>query len=541
MKKQLILKHWYLLIIPSLFVFLAAFFHANYGTFYQNSTDPEYTLLYNGIVVSTGSFAINFIHHPATPTIFIAGLSSLLLRPFAEYSPFVIDFIKRPEFYLTAANLMQLLIIGAASFLAALKVRSSSRKIIYSFFLLLGLFSHHHLLSIASRFLAETTLIIPLVLLVALISSYIFEEGNQAVEKKLRWQIPLLIGFGIACKLSFAPFILVPYVLLVNSWRNFWVVSRNTFLAILLLAYPLFTNFEESFKWISNMLTHSGMHGSGQAGLIKLTDIPTNALTLFQDFPLYWMLFGLNCLLLIYLIAKPAASATVKRLRRSLLSIVLAMLLLLFLTLKHFALHYFMPFYVFSALWFIFPYVFWNELHGSKKKVLNLACVLIGVFMISSTSIASRNHFKTQQTVAEKRAMEAKTINALLDQDQGFSLIVDAPYWGTPFPAYAHAFGFMHSYRRKTYFKKQLREEFPNFYLHVGWTEKFNHWDNFVEINRLFNKSKQLYVYTGPETKGWPSIKQRILAFQAEGKKLEEIELWKNEEGAKLIKWEVKP
>jgi hypothetical protein len=115
LNQKAILSHWYFILIPLLFIFLGVYAHGQWGESYQNATDPEYTLLYNGIIVSTGSFAINFIHHPATPTIFIAGLSSLLIRPFAEHSPFVLDFIKRAEYYLAAANLLQLCFIALAA------------------------------------------------------------------------------------------------------------------------------------------------------------------------------------------------------------------------------------------------------------------------------------------------------------------------------------------------------------------------------------------------------------------------------------------
>lgn len=528
------------IVFPSvclLFVGLGACLHHLYGDFYQNATDPEYTLLYNGIIVSTGSFAINFIHHPATPTIFIAGLSSLLIRPFAEHSPFVLDFIKRPETYLAAANFLQLLLIGLSAFWAAKKGRQLSKNSFIGILLLLGLFSHYHLLEITARFLPEASLLIPILLSLTLMLRFLYLGENEEQIKKLRWQFPMVVAFGIGCKLSFAPFLLLPILLFVNSWRHFWLIFRNTALFSLLFAYPLFTNYSESFGWIGEMISHSGLHGSGESTFINWSQIPQHVNLLWHDFPAFWVLVLLNSGLVIYLYASRGLSPFEKRLRKVLLAVLLCLSLLIFLVLKHFALHYFMPFYLLSGAWLLFPYLYFSGKANISKKVVQAIVLVAALGLIVNTVYEGKKALQLHRQVAIQRAEKAEMLTKLISEEKA-ALIVDAPSWGTPFPEYAHAFGFMHTYRRKTYFKDQLREEYPNFYLHVGWTEKFNHWDQFVDFSFIFSKSKVVYLYSGRTTKGMVSILERLEKYRRSGKQIQEQVLWEGQENSQLIRLE---
>jgi hypothetical protein len=374
----------------------------------------------------------------------------------------------------------------------------------------------------------------------SLIVRYLYKGEREEELNRMRWQFPLLVGFGIACKLSFAPFFLIPLILLVKNGRDLWILIRNTFLSTLLFAYPLFTNYKESFKWIKNMAEHSGMHGSGEENVIDWSQIPLNAKALWLDFPAFWVLASLNVLFLAYLYLKPTDSEFHKRLRRSLLATLICLIGLVLLVLKHFALHYFMPFYALTALWLLFPYIFLLQKKATTNQWQSITAFSLIAALYFSTLWDGKMAIDSQQSTAIKRAKEAEAIKKLIKEEEA-ALIVDAPFWGTPFPAYAHAFGFMHSYRRKTYFKEALRKEFPNFYLHVGWTNKFNHWDRFVGLDVIFNKSKQVYVYTGPNTKGLSVMKQRLQAYEVNGKQVEEKTLWQSQDGAKLIKWERKP
>ncbi|MEQ8908685.1 MAG: hypothetical protein RIC95_05805 [Vicingaceae bacterium] len=526
-----------LIVLTLLFAAVVRFLHLHWGNFYQLSVDPEYTLLYNGIVVSTGSFAINFIDHPATPSIFISGLSSLFVRLFSAEGSFVHDFISRPESYLQASQLFQLLLITFSCIYSGYKIRVYSQRKWMTYLPIVGLMSHYHLLEISIRFIPETTLLIPLFLMMALMIRFLYSGDQEKVQSKLLWQFPLLIGFGIACKLSFAPLFVLPLVILAGNKRKLWLLVRNTFLFTLLFAYPLFTNFTASSRWITKMLSHSGKHGSGESGFMAFDRIPMHAKSLFLDNPIFWILILLNLIVLVHLYLKPQTSILVKRVRRLMLGFLLSLLFLTLLILKHFALHYMMPFYVLSAMLLVFPLLHLQvELNFSYKKqspILGGIALLLIVF----TTLGTRQLWHEHEQWKNFQKQKQNEIQSLV-KDEKAGLVIDAPHWGSPFPEYAHAFGFMHTYKRKTYFKEALRKKYPNFYLNVGWMPEFNHWDQFVDFDHIFSRSKVVYLYSGRGANGMPSILERLKAYRASSSPILQEVLWERQENAQLIRLE---
>lgn len=508
-----------------------------WGNFYQLSVDPEYTLLYNGIIVSTGSFAINFIDHPATPTIFISGISSLLVRLFTAEGSYVQDFLRRPETYLHASQAFQLLLTLFCCLYASIKIEKFSNRKWLSFIPIVGLFSHYHLVEISIRFLPETTILLPLLLLMALLIQYIYHGEKIEVQKKLSWQIPLLVAFGIACKLSFAPFILLPISLFSKNKHMLLKTLRNTFLFSLLFAYPLFTNFSHASQWIGNMLSHSGKHGAGENNFIAFEKLPLNFKELLADNPFFWFLLLSNAFILIHLYFMPYASQMVKRSRQVLIGLLLSTGFLVILILKHFALHYLMPFYVLSGLLLAFLLLYFQLIFNYSYKyqaaiLAGTSALLLGLnFAQSKSFITDHEHWKTQQIIKQKEVLaKLNDVNA--------PLIIDAPHWGSPFPAYAHAFGFMHTYKRKTYFKKELREKYPKAYINVGWMPEFNHWDQFVDFDHIFSQSKVVFLYSEGISRQLSSIISRLDTFKNKGHSIQQKQVWKNEDGSQLIRLE---
>ena len=523
-------KYGLLLLIPLIYWIVSFALHLNWGSFYQNTVDPEYTLIYNGVIVSSGSFAINFIHHPATPTIFIAGLSSLICRVFSAHSSFVQDFITEPEKYIHAAQLLQLSIIALFCFGFAKKLKDENVWKPSSWIVLLSLLSHQSLIEISARFLPETTLIIPLFTIMVLIIRYIeFGEQNH---KQFLWQFPLWIGFAIACKIHFAPLILIPFVLLANSKKSFWLLSRNTFLAVLVFAYPLFTNLSASFTWFSNMASHTGKHGQGDSGIISTENFSQHLSLLIEHHPVFWILLILNVFLLVHLVTKTNLSAKILKLRKSLFSVCLVFSIILALVLKHFALHYFIPLYIWIGILIYFPSYYLSSQWKSIQKKVMIALTAFVVILILFNIQESRQVYEERQVLLKERNEIKTNIDQIVPQ--GAALIVNAPHWGTPFPAYAHSFGFMHTYKRKTYFKQALKQAYPHFYLQVGWMPEYNHWDEFISLEEILKKEKKVFFYNQLETAEPRKLQNQIEALKAKGINIVFQKLWQSDQKVEL-------
>lgn len=534
-KKQLGLAS----LISLAFIAITCLFHFNIGDFYQLSVDPEYLILYNSVLVGKGTLAINFIDHPATPLIYISGIAVWVFYLFTGELSYIQDFIQNPEQYLHAASIFNCILIALVSLYASKKVFQYTSSFLLAIVLQLTLFTNSSLLEISSRLIPESTMLIPVFLMCALALKYIYSKSEKLNKNRLIWQFSALVAFGVACKLSFAPMILFPLILLGNNLKSILTIIGRTVLLTCVFAYPLITNISESFEWISDMFLHSGKHGTGDSNVISFQSIPDNLITiLFRDV-WFWLLFVLQIITTILVKLRTNQTDKTEKQIRVNIAFISAIILVLILTLKHFSIHYFMPFYGFKMLMLILLWFNLKELNlkglSNKKLKPSLAFGIALTLILIPEVHGAKNHFKYIKSKREKAVKKQEHIKSLIHEENS-SLIIDAPYWGTPFHEYAHIYGFMHTYKRKTAFKKELREKYSNFYCYVTWSDSFNHWDKFVDFNTVFEKNSIVYIYIGPSMKGLETIQERL---DKSGIEYRSKTLYNDEEtGEELIKIE---
>jgi hypothetical protein len=480
--------------------------HFGIGNFYQIATDPEYSILFNGAVIGRGSLAINFIDHPATPLIYISGIAIRICHLFTGSQPYVLDFVNNTEKYLHIASILNLLIIGSIVYWSGRKLLRHNNGLLIALLLQVTLFTNTSLIEISARLIPESTMIIPIILLSVLLINYFKNESKASNYRRLSWQFAAIIAFGIACKLSFAPMILLPIILLRKNFKTVLQLIGKTILLTFLFAYPLITNPNESFEWISNMLIHSGKHGTGDTGFINTSNLTSNFIIILKRDIWFWVLFLSQFTL--------SQISNSKRLKKVSAAITCSLITVLFFTLKHFALHYIMPFYAFKSL-FIILIIY--AIQENKKLSLQerfpmkfqLAFFALLTSIIWPQLIDAKNHYDyTSYRKILESEIQSEVFNKI--QNSSFALIVDAPHWGTPFPEYAKAYGFMNTHRRKTTFKNELRKIHPNFYCYVSWSEGFNHWDKFVGFDLIFNHNKSCYLYSNRKIGSFDKIIKRL-------------------------------
>lgn len=464
--------------------------------------------------------AINFIDHPGTPLIYITGIAARFTHLYSGEGGYIEDFINDPDKYLHVASLLNSCLIAFIAFWGGKKIRQYTTSIALAIIFQLTLFTNSSIIEISARLIPESTMLIPILLIGVLTVKYLYSNLESVNKNRLIWQFSALIAFGTACKLSFAPMAIFPLILLGTDLKSIVKIVSRIILLTCLFAYPLITNISESFEWFSEMLMHSGKHGTGDSNFMDTSSVTENITIILKRDAWFWVLFALQ--LILALVSKS------KIVLRASLALSISLLFILLFTLKHFAIHYIMPFYGFKTLFILLIFLSIQKLNiyeklKSKKTVLATLCI----FLFSSISIPqffeAKNHYlfsSQKRTKAEKQLEQYKS----LITEENYALIVDAPYWGSPFPEYANSYGFMNSYRRKTTFKDELREKYPDFYTYVNWSEGFNHWDQFVDFNNVFKTNKVAYIYIGPNSKGYSIILNRLTDSEIEHE-LEELHL----------------
>jgi hypothetical protein len=245
------------LFIPVIFLLNASILHYYHGIFFLSSVDPEYFYLYNGIALGSGNLSVQYIAHPGTPLQFLIAASSRIISLF-QPEDYVKDFVDDPEKYIHAANLFMNVLIAFSLFICGICTKKYSGSYFSGLLFQLSPFGNSSLLGISGRLIPESIMIIPLLFIGLMIIKYIYDENKTTGYFNDIVLYGIIIGFGIACKLSFIPVILIPLVLLQVSLKQKIKLILYTILSFAIFAYPVVFNFDEFWQWVSGIFTHSG-------------------------------------------------------------------------------------------------------------------------------------------------------------------------------------------------------------------------------------------------------------------------------------------
>jgi hypothetical protein len=505
--KSLSRKHFSVLIfliIPIIFLLNASILHYYLGTFFLSSVDPEYFYLYNGIVLGGGNLSVQYIAHPGTPLQFLIAVSSRIISLF-QPEDYVKDFIDDPEKYIHAANLFMNVLIACVLVVCGIYTKKYSGSYFSGLLFQLSPFGSSSLLGISGRLIPEAIMIIPLLLIGLMIIKYIYNENKTSGYFNDIVLFGIIIGFGIACKLSFIPVILIPLVLLQISLRQKIKLILYTILFFAIFAYPVVFNFNQFWQWVSGLFIHSGKYGAGAKDFINLSTIPGNFKYLFNYDKMFFFIAIFSLLLSVVFSSKVFKNEgfTNSKIIRAIFAVNLSILICIAFMLKHFALYYFMPFYLFKyliVLLSILLIIQYQKISGSKRyKIITLISFSIFILYVTYGQVLRvRSSITSYSQRNEILQEEYKKIVSLVETDK--PVIMTCPYYGAPFIEFAHFNGFIMIYHLKFGFKSYLKEKFPESYQYVTWSDEFYFWDDFVDFKDILDKTKSsFYIYIGKD------------------------------------------
>jgi hypothetical protein len=490
------------LIIPLIYLLNASVLHYYQGKFFLGTVDPEYFYVYNGVVLSDGNLSLQYIAHPGIPLQYLVAVSSEIISLFQPGEK-IKDFIDDPEKYIHAANLLMNVLIAIVLFFCGLKSKKYSGSYFTGILFQLSPFGSAALLGLSRRLIPESIMIIPLLLTALMVMKNIYDENKNSGRSSDIVLFGIIIGFGIACKLSFLPILAIPLVLLKISITQKLKLILYTTLFFAIFAYPVVFNFSQFWQWASGILIHTGKHGGGETGFIDLTSIPGNIKILFDADRGFFFISLLSLVLsglfsLKYFRKKGFSNSTIVR---AIIAFNMAILICVVFTLKHFAPYYFMPFYAFKYLLILLMVILilqYRKISGSKrmKTIAQLTTSVIILYMTiaqagqvraSITELKQRNDLLQQQHVK---------ITSLVEKDR--PVIMSSPYYGSPFIEFAHFNGYIMTGHLRHCFTPYLKEKFPFSYQFVTWNDKFYFWGDLVDFNSILDKTKtSFYVYIG--------------------------------------------
>lgn len=285
-----------LYLLPLLVVAWTLFLRAYAGPFYLSSIDPEYIYLISGLNCATLDFRmIGHIDHPGTPFQLLTGLFFHLIHLFHGSQDLRTDVISDPEHYLVLSNLMlAILTFVLLLFLGKLAYRHTS-SILGALVLQAAPFYTLVNAGILARYSPDRFMTVILLLFFMVYLQYRFKPTFGA--KKFALYSGLIMGAGLMTKFNFAPLLLIPLILLPN-WKR-----RGTYLLALLgsavlLFLPVSSKYRKFWDIISGLITHKGLYGSGEKGLLDTTRFMDHIVEIFSSHPSFTLITLLSLIAL---------------------------------------------------------------------------------------------------------------------------------------------------------------------------------------------------------------------------------------------------
>ncbi len=529
------------LLIPAVYLLNVTVIHYSLGPFFLHRVDPEYFYMYNGIVVGAGNLSIQYFDHPGTPLHFLVAFSARIIDIF-QPGDYMQNFVNDPEKYIHAANLALNILISMILYFSGILVKRYSGLIFAGLLFQLSPFASASLLGLQGRIFADALLIIPLLLTGLMVIRSISQGPASRGSSKDILAFGLIIGFGTACKLVFFPVILIPLVILQVSLKQRINLVICSLLAFALFAYPVIFNFSHFWDWVSGMATHSGKYGAGNQGFIDFSSVPGN----FKEM----MLFNKT----LFIIALASLSATIlfsinfikKRcnpnllIRRAIIAVNLALFMAIALIMKHYSNYYIIPYTVFTFLLILLTLLLIMSLRGMLTSsfyknivIISFAAValLITVFQVKQSRAQTANSYQQNARLEAKRSKITPMVHP------GRPIILTGPNRGAPFMEFAQHAGYVMTDNMRGFYTSYLKEKYPDAFFYLNWTDKFESWNDFVDIKQIIEiADSSFYIYIGEDcVKYQQEIEKRLWQQLDENTVTKKVLFQDNNSDEKLI------
>ena len=271
---------WALLVLPACFLTATTVVGTHAGPFWMwYSLDPDYFYLLD---------ALNLVNlttpgHIAHPGVTVDALGALVLwvaHPGAGADAITQAVLAAPESHLRlisalfiGLNAAALLALGAAGYavfgnlLPALILQTGP-------FLSMVVFKQGYHVK-PEALLIFATLMLCVVTVLALGPGVL-----QRRRLRLAAAFGVVVGFGVATKVTFVPLWLLP-VFLLGSWRAIGVYGALSLISFIAFTIPAIGAFEAFFEWMTRVALASDVHGRGAATVIDFSRYPASVLKLF--------------------------------------------------------------------------------------------------------------------------------------------------------------------------------------------------------------------------------------------------------------------
>ncbi len=358
-----------LLVLPACFLVAVLILMESAGPFWiWHNVDPEYAYLVNALKI-VNLTAPGHVDHPGTPLQWLGALVIKATYPTNSSTYIIETVLADPETHMhricvviTWLNAIILLAAGMVGY-------AVFKNVLPALIVQAAPFASAQIIRHGITLKPESLLILSVMALITVTLLALRPGAVEANRRGFAIAFGMVLGFGMACKINFAPLFLLPPFLL-GDRKAILTFAASSLLAFLLFTLPALGAYEQFTDWIVRLFLGSGHYGGGPATVINVETYPRNIYRLIaggsfncvgcSDFarPLFNIVFILAVLTLVVARRSPERRDYIPKLDlQALKGVVLTQMVMVLMVAKAFPtsesgwnVYYMIPAYMLTAL-----------------------------------------------------------------------------------------------------------------------------------------------------------------------------------------------
>lgn len=476
---------------PGLLIISAAILKAARGPYWMGSNyDPDYIYLLNSLNIAH-LIGVGHFDHPGTPVQVFGAIIIRLAYLFrtSTADSFKIDVLRNAEFYLEVINRSILVLNALLAIALGFIVYKLTHKIWLALLLELSPFCSFIILNYGLTKVSPEPMIVTVSLILTILTILRLELKKFPLrEHWLALLYALLIGLGIATKITFFPLAIFPLFAL-TKLRYHLIYLAGISIFFLFFTLPIYKKYRAFVNWVYQLFFHTGRHGTGTSGVIDSSYF--THIRLVEDWsPFLFIILAISVLILILIFLIPKTRKLVSsRYYLVLVGISLAEIAGVAMVAKQPGQQYFLPFLALVGLWLFVIISLVRETQIRLFSVsLNTLIILIFVWNLTVTSSDLQIFYHSTSAETKKFYQVYNTANGQFDQ---YTKIY---YFRSSAPVDALKFGDAFSLGANS---AALRSLFPDtIYYDIG-SGTYSRWNKVMTFSQIKQQYGDKLVFQG--------------------------------------------
>ncbi len=492
------LNAWWLVVFPALLFLTGMLYLYTTGDFFLKSVDPEYAYLFNGAVLADHKPDIFYVDHPGTPLIVLIAAVIRTIHVFTPGQDILTEVIKNPELYIKATIFIINLLGAILLYLLGLFTFKKTRNISLAVFLQLIPFVQTLGLETLARLTPESLMLTLICLWIILVISM-----NSGKKSRFSWiwyglASGILTGLCVAVKLTLIPFVVIPLIIL-SGWKDRLLFAFTSVISFFMFAFPILYKYEEFYYWVKNIVTHTGIYGTGDRGVVHWNEFFAHLKLQLVNSP--YLLVSLIILivsLILYLFVRKEG------IRREPLKIKLAIAAILvvifnyLITAKHFAFHYMLPSILLTVPVIVLAGSMLGQIFPPLYQRLKTGIIILGILIL--VNIIPRSYRQLSLREDRRKILKESWWMYKEHRSQG-PLIICPSYYGCSAVEYALTFGIHMSGKYGPYIFEKMNRIYPSTYLYFPWGKVFYAGRNEISPSVFLREGTSYMLYIAEYSK----------------------------------------